>query len=84
MSTLGSIVFSDIFSDIGYNPLLIPLVNQIHHDLHHYILFLGAALGNHQREGHEGVVRQALGAIGAVEDWRSSPNWSRRRRSFTA
>ena len=47
---------------------LIPLVNQIHHHLHHHVLFLGATLGNHQREGHEGVVRQALGAIGTVED----------------
>ena len=47
---------------------LIPLINQIHHHLHHHIFLLGAALGNHQREGHEGVVRQALGAVGAVED----------------
>ena len=47
---------------------LIPLIYQIHHHFYHHILFLGAALGNHQREGHEGVVRQALGAIGTVED----------------
>ena len=37
-------------------PLLILLINQIYNHFHHDILFLGAALGNHQGEGNEGVV----------------------------
>jgi len=31
------------------------MVNQIHHDFHHHVLFLRSALGNHQRQGYEGV-----------------------------
>ena len=45
---------------------LIPLIYQIHHHLYHHILFLGAALGNHQRKGNEGVIGQTLGAVGTV------------------
>ena len=45
---------------------LIPLIYQIHHHLYHHILFLGAALGNHQRKGNEGVIGQTLSAIGTV------------------
>ena len=47
---------------------LILLVNQIHHYLHHHILFLGTALCNHQRQGHEGVVGYALASVGTIED----------------
>jgi hypothetical protein len=36
--------------------MLILLINQIYNHFHHDILFLGAALGNHQGEGNEGVV----------------------------
>ena len=45
---------------------LIPLIYQIHHHFYHHILFLGAALGNHQRKGNEGVIGQTLGAVGTV------------------
>ena len=50
------------------NHSLIPLVNQIHHHLHHYILFLGAALGNHQRKGHEGIVGNSFRPIGTIKN----------------
>ena len=36
--------------------MLILLINQIYNHFHHDVLFLGAALGNHQGEGNEGVV----------------------------
>ena len=54
----------------GFNKTkkLIPLINQIHHHLHHYILFLGFALGNHQGQCNQGVVGYALAAVLAVED----------------
>ena len=45
---------------------LIPLIYKIHHHLYHHILFLGAALGNHQRKGNEGVIGQTLSAVGTV------------------
>ena len=45
---------------------LIPLINQINHHLYHHILFLGTALGNHQRKGNESVIGQTLGAVGTV------------------
>ena len=48
-------------------PLLILLINQIHHHLHHHIFLLGPTLGNHQREGNEGVVGYALVTILCVE-----------------
>ena len=49
-------------------PVSILLVNQIHHHLYHYVLLFRFALRNHQREGHEGVVGDALSAIGGVKD----------------
>ena len=36
--------------------MLILLINQIYNHFHHDVLFLGAALGNHQGDGDEGVV----------------------------
>ena len=36
--------------------MLILLINQIYYHFHHDVFFLGAALGNHQGEGNEGVV----------------------------
>ena len=48
--------------------LFIPLINQIHYNFHHYVFLLGATFGNHQREGHKGIVGNAFGAIGAVKD----------------
>ena len=44
------------------------MVNQIHHNFHHYVLLLCPALSNHQGQGNEGVVGQTLAAVGAVED----------------
>ena len=49
-------------------PVSILLVNQIHHHLYHYVLLFRLALGNHQREGHEGVVGDALSAVFVIED----------------
>ena len=44
------------------------LVDKVHHNLYHYILFLCFALGNHESEGNECVVSNSFGAIGAIED----------------
>ena len=49
-------------------PLKILLIDQIHHHLHHDILFLGLALGYHQSEGYKRVVCQPLGAVRTIED----------------
>jgi len=49
-------------------PVSVVLVDQIHHHLHHHVLLLRFALGNHQREGHEGVVSDALAAVFVIED----------------
>lgn len=43
------------------------LSNQIHHHLHHHIFLFRAALRNHQCEGHEGAVGDALRSVGVVE-----------------
>ena len=48
--------------------LSVVLIDQIHHHLHHHVLLLRFALGNHQREGHEGVVSDALAAVFVIED----------------
>ena len=48
--------------------LFVSLVNQIHHHLHHHVLLLRAALGNHQRQSHKGVVGDTFGAVFTVED----------------
>lgn len=46
---------------------MILFINQIHHDLHHHIFLLSPTLGNHQREGNEGVVGYALVAVLCVK-----------------
>ena len=44
------------------------LINQIHHHLHHHILFLRAALGYHQRECHQGIVGNTLPAVLSIQN----------------
>ena len=44
----------------------IPLVDQVHHNLYHYILLFRLAFGNHQSESDEGIICQALGAIRVI------------------
>ena len=44
------------------------LINQVHHHLHHYILLLGLALGDHQGQCDQGVIGNTLAAVLAVED----------------
>ena len=51
--------------DIGR--ALILLINQIHHQFHHRILLLRLALGDHDGDGHQGVVADAFAAVGAEE-----------------
>ena len=43
--------------------LLVLFVNEIHYNLHHYILLLSAALCNHQSKCNEGVVGNAFVSI---------------------
>ena len=54
----------------GFNKTkkLIFLIDQIHHHLHHHIFFFRLALGNHQRQGDQGVVGNTFAAVLAVED----------------
>ena len=47
---------------------LVVLIYQIHYHLRHHILLLGAALGDHQRQGDQCVVVQKARAVGTVED----------------
>ena len=39
---------------------LVPLIDQIYHDLHHHVFFLSLALGNHQGKGNKGAICQTL------------------------
>ena len=68
------------------NALFIPLVYQIHHDLYHYVLFFGAALGNHQGERHKRVVGQARGSVRSIEHpvFVHEPEEKRSRYAFVA
>ena len=65
--------YSDLYSKTyTQRPLLLLLlpilsVNQIHNNLHHYILLLGSTLGNHQRERHKCVVGNALVSVLGVK-----------------
>ena len=43
-------------------------VDQIHYHLRHHILLLGAALGDHQRQGDQCVVVQKARAVGTVKN----------------
>ena len=47
---------------------LIVFVDEVDDDFDHCVLFFGAAFGDHQGEGHEGVVGDALGAVLIVKD----------------
>ena len=46
----------------------IVLVDEVDDDFNHGILFLGATFGNHQGEGNECVVGNALGAVSVIEN----------------
>ena len=48
--------------------MLILLVDKIDHHFHHYVFFFGFAFGDHEGEGNEGVVGDALGAVLTVKD----------------
>lgn len=48
--------------------ILIVLVDKIDDDFDHCVLFFGTAFGNHQGEGDEGIVGDALGAILIIKD----------------
>lgn len=48
--------------------ILIVLVDKVDDDFDHCVLFFGAAFGNHEGEGYEGVVGDALGAVFIVKD----------------
>jgi hypothetical protein len=43
------------------------LVNQVDHQLYHYILILRLTFGNKQGQSHQGIVGEAAGAVGFVE-----------------
>lgn len=47
---------------------LVILVDEVDDHLHHDVLLLGAALGNHQREGDEGVICNTLATIRSIQD----------------
>ena len=65
---------------------LVVLIYQIHHHLRHHVLLLGAAFGDHQRQGHQRVVVQEARAVGAVEDAvvLQEPEEQERRDAFVA
>ena len=48
--------------------LLVLLVNQVHHHLHHHVFLLCLAFCNHQCQSHEGVISQALRTILTLEN----------------
>ena len=50
------------------NLSLIVFVDEVDDDLDHCVLFFGTAFGNHQGEGDEGIVGDALGAILIIKD----------------
>ena len=56
-----------VFTQLLVEKLII-LIDQIHHDLRHHILFLCAALGNHQRQGDQRVVIQKARTVSTVEN----------------
>ncbi len=39
---------------------LVLLINQIHHDFYHHILFFSLTFCNHQSKGNEGVISQTF------------------------
>ena len=48
--------------------LSIAFVDQVHYNLYHDILFLCSAFGYHEREGDEGAVGDALGAVLTIKN----------------
>lgn len=48
--------------------ILIILIDQVNDDFDHCVLFFGATFGNHQGEGDEGIVGDALGANLIIKD----------------
>ena len=51
----------------GLRTALIILVDQVYYQRHHGILVFWLALGNKQRESHQGIVSKPAGPIGLVE-----------------
>ena len=47
---------------------LIVVVDKIHDDFHHRILFFGSAFGDHQGQGDQRIVADPFRAVGIVED----------------
>ena len=54
-------------SDTFINALIV-FVDQVHHNLRHYVLFLRAALGNHQRQGDQRIVVQKARTVSTVKN----------------
>ena len=51
-----------------YDISLIFLINKIDDDFDHCVFFFGAAFGDHEGEGNEGVVGDALGSVLIIKD----------------
>lgn len=47
---------------------LIILVYEVNDDFDHGVLFFGAAFGDHQSEGNEGVIGNSLGTVFIIKD----------------
>ena len=48
--------------------LIVAAVDQVDDDFDDGFFFFRAAFGDEQGQGHQGIVGQALGAVGAVEN----------------
>ena len=47
---------------------IIVLIDQIDYHFDHHVLLIRAALGNHEREGHEGIVGDSFMSVRSIED----------------
>ena len=65
---LRPIIMAGQTPHLAAHSLLIALVDQVHHHFHHHIFFLRLALRNHQREGNEGIVGNALAPVFTVKN----------------
>lgn len=63
---IATILIFDVFPSIML--LNIFPVNQIHYHFHHNVLLFRPTLGYHQRQGYEGVVRNAFRAIFTIKN----------------
>ena len=54
-----------VFTQLLVEKLII-LIYQIHHHLRHHVLLLGAALGDHQRQGDQYIVVHKARTISAM------------------